>query len=230
MTFELPVGEGHHVRKVLRGRPGDTFEAVDSERRLFEVELKEGTGGLVLSEDPTFGDLADIRLYQAVPKGKHMDLLVEKATELGVTSITPLVTEHGVVKLGEERNKVDRWLRVAEAAARQSLQLRVPDIREPVSFPDALQEVGEYGVILHNGKGLNALEERVSRISAGLLVGPEGGWSEGELSLAAECGVPLAQLGSYRLRSETAGIVAVARARATIERAMEKSERGANHV
>ncbi|MDQ3387787.1 MAG: 16S rRNA (uracil(1498)-N(3))-methyltransferase, partial [Actinomycetota bacterium] len=226
MTFELPEGEGHHVRKVLRGRPGDTFEAVDSERRLFEARLNEGPGALVLSEDPTFGDLADIRLYQAVPKGKHMDLLVEKATELGVTSITPLVTEHGVVKLGEERNKVDRWLRVAEAAARQSLQLRVPDIREPVSFPDALQEVGEDGVILHNGEGLSALEERVSHVSVGLLIGPEGGWSEGELSLAAECGVPLAQLGSYRLRSETAGMVAVARTRATIERAMEKSERG----
>lgn len=229
MTFELPVGEEHHVRTVLRGRPGDTFEAVDSERRLFEVELKEETGGLVLREDQTVEDLADVRLYQAVPKGKHMDLVVEKATELGVTSITPLITEHGVVKLGEERNKVDRWLRVAEAAARQSLQLRVPEIREPIFFSDALQEVGEYGVILHNGKGLNALEERVSRISAGLLVGPEGGWSEVELDLAAEHGVPLAQLGSYRLRSETAGIVAVARARATMEREIEKSERGANH-
>ena len=229
MTFELPEVEGHHVRKVLRGRPGDTFEAVDSERRLFEVELSEGVGALVLSEDQTVEDLVDLHLYQAVPKGKHMDLVVEKATELGVGSVTPLVTEHGVVRLGDERNKVERWRRVAEAASRQSLQLRVPEIREPVSFFDALHEVGEGGVILHNGEGLHALEECVSRISAGLLVGPEGGWSEGELGLAAECGVPLAQLGAYRLRSETAGIVAVARARAAMEQATEKSERGANY-
>jgi 16S rRNA (uracil1498-N3)-methyltransferase len=230
MTFELPEGEGHHVRKVLRGRPGDTFEAVDSERRLFEARLNEGPGALVLSEDQTGEDLVDVRLYQAVPKGKHMDLVVEKATELGVTSVTPLATEHGIVKLDDQRNKVGRWRRVAEAASRQSLQLRVPEVREPVSFSDALHEVSENGVILHNGESLSALEERVSHVSVGLLVGPEGGWSEGELSLAAECGVPLAQLGSYRLRSETAGIVAVARTRATIERAMEKSERGANHA
>lgn len=228
-TFELPESESHHIHSVLRGRPGDTFEAVDSGRRLFEVELKEGFGAVVLSESQTDEDLVDVRLYQAVPKGKHMDLVVEKATELGVGSIIPLVTEHGVVKLGDERKKVERWRRVAEAASRQSLQLRVPEIREPLSFSDAVREAGRDGVMLHNGEGLYALEECVGGISAGLFVGPEGGWSEGEVGLAVEYGMPLAQLGSYRLRSETAGIVAVARARAFMERTAEKSERGADH-
>ena len=229
MIFELPEGEAHHINSVLRGRPGDTFEAVDSQRRLFEVELNDGVGGLVLSEDQTGEDLVDVRLYQAVPKGKHMDLVVEKATELGVGSVTPLVTEYGIVKLGDERKKVGRWRRVAEAASRQSLQLRVPEIREPISFSDAVREAGEDGVMLHNGKGLRTLEKCVGSISAGLFVGPEGGWSEGEVGLAVECGMPLAQLGPYRLRSETAGIVAVARARALMERMAEKLERGANY-
>lgn len=228
----MPEDEAHHVNKVLRGRPGDTLEAVDSERRLFEVELKKEHKAETIGEDYARVDTIDVRLYQAVPKGKHMDLVVEKATELGVGSVTPLVTEHGVVKLEDERKKVERWRRVAEAAARQSLQLRVPEVREPVSLRDAVRGEGEDGVMLHNGEGLLSLEDlggHARRLSIGLFVGPEGGWSEGELSLAVELGVSLAQLGAYRLRSETAGIVAVARARTIMERAANKSDTGVEY-
>ena len=222
-AFELPEGEAHHIRNVLRGRAGDTFEAVDSERRLFTAELKERRNAIVLGEEPARADAVDVRLYQAVPKGKNMDLVVEKATELGVGVLVPLVTERGVVKLGDERKKVGRWRRVAEAAARQSLQLRVPEVREPMFFPEAVHEEDEGGVMLHNEEGLHALEEFAGRPGLGLFVGPEGGWSERELDLATEQGLPRAQLGPYRLRSETAGIVAVARARAVLERTMERS-------
>lgn len=170
-------------------------------------------------------DAVEVRLYQAVPKGKHMDLVVEKATELGVGSVVPIMTERGVVKLGDERKKVERWRRVAEAAARQSLQLRVPEVRKPVPFADAARDEGPGGVMLHNEQGLRDLEESVDRLTVGLFVGPEGGWSEGELDLADRRGLSLAQLGPYRLRSETAGIVAVARARAVMGRTVERFER-----
>lgn len=218
----MPEGESHHIRNVLRGRPGDTFEAVDSEQRLFTVELNEGRDALVLGEDYAREDVIDVRLYQAVPKGKHMDLVVEKATELGVRSVVPLVTERGIVKL-EERKKVGRWRRVAEAAARQSFQLRVPEVRDPVRFAEAVREEGRRGVMLHNEEGLHGLEDFTRRLVVGLFVGPEGGWSEDELALSSEYGLSRAQLGPYRLRSETAGIVAVARARAAMERLAERA-------
>lgn len=207
---------------MLRGRPGDTFEAVDSDRRLFVAELREGRSVAVLDEERAGEDAVRVRLYQAVPKGKHMDLVVEKATELGVEAVVPLVTRHGVVKLKDEKKKVGRWRRIAEAAARQSLQLRVPEVREPIAFSDAVREASGDGVVLHNGERLSALEECAGRPAAGLFVGPEGGWSEGELTLADEWGLSRARLGPYRLRSETAGIVAVARARAVMERATER--------
>lgn len=225
VVFELPHDEAHHLRNVLRGVAGDTFEAVDSARRLFTVELEEGRAARVLVENHVREDAVEVRLYQAVPKGKHMDLVVEKATELGVGSVVPLMTERGVVKLGDERKKVERWRRVAEAAARQSLQLRVPEVREPVPFADAARDEGPGGVMLHNEQGLRDLEESVDRLTVGLFVGPEGGWSEGELDLADRRGLSLAQLGPYRLRSETAGIVAVARARAVMGRTVERFER-----
>jgi len=216
-TLRLPPGEAHHALKVLRGRAGDALEVVDGGGRLFYAELLGGDRTLVLEalETPAeVGERAEVSLYQAVPKGGRMDLVVEKATEVGATAIVPILTGRGLVSPGG--GKVDRWRRVAEAAARQSLRLRVPQVREPVSFAEAVWEVGDRGVVLHNAAGLDRLEEAIGA-SAALFVGPEGGWEEGELRLAEEAGLRFAGLGPFRLRSETAGIVAVARARGALE-------------
>jgi 16S rRNA (uracil1498-N3)-methyltransferase len=213
--LELPAGEAHHVFNVLRGRSGDQVEVVDGAGRLFVVELRGEEEAVVVEElaAPDVTD-ADVSLYQAVPKGGRMDLVVEKATEMGATSIVPLLTEHGVVNPRE--GKVNRWRRVAEAAARQSLRLRVPEVAEPMRFSCAVARVGEAGVLLHNAPDLRPVEAVVGS-SASLFVGPEGGWSEGELRAAEEAGMAFGGLGLYRLRSETAGIIAVARVLAALE-------------
>jgi 16S rRNA (uracil1498-N3)-methyltransferase len=213
--LELPAGEAHHLLKVLRGGRGDLIEVADSSGRLFAAELRGGREAVVLEELAAPGPAdTEVSLYQAVPKGGRMDLVVEKATEVGVASIVPLLTERGVVS--PRGGKVGRWRRVAEAAARQSLRVSVPDVSDPVPFPEAVSRVGSRGVLLHNEPGLPPVEAVVGS-SVGLFVGPEGGWSEGELRLAGEAGMPLGSMGPYRLRSETAGIVAVARAFATLE-------------
>jgi len=214
-TLELPDGEAHHVLKVLRGRSGDQVEVVDTAGRLFAAELCGGGEVVVVAELAAPHDTdTRVTLYQAVPKGGRMDLVVEKATEVGVTSIVPLLTERGVVNPRE--GKVERWRRVAEAAARQSLRLGVPEVSEPVPFADAVVRAGEAGVLLHNGPDIPDIETIIGSV-AGLFVGPEGGWSGDELRIAEEAGIVLGGLGPYRLRSETAGIVAVARAFAALE-------------
>ena len=83
----------------------------------------------------------EVSLYQAWPKGGPMDLVIEKATEVGVTRIVPLVTQRGIVD--PRGGRVKRWRRIAEAAARQSLRTRVPEVLEPVPFARALKLVGE---------------------------------------------------------------------------------------
>jgi 16S rRNA (uracil1498-N3)-methyltransferase len=219
LARRLPGGEARHVHRVLRGREGDALEIVDSEGALFLAELGAGNEATVL--EPLEGyEEAGLSLYQAVPKGGRMDLVVEKATEVGATRIVPLLTERGLVRPRDA--KVGRWRRVAEAAARQSLRLRVPEVAEPVGFPEAIREAGSGGVLLHNDLELEPLET-VIRARASLFVGPEGGWSEAELRSAEEAGLALAQLGPYRLRSETAGVVAAARARAALERYVRES-------
>ena len=218
-VLRLSEEDGHHVHKVLRARPGDRVEVVDVAGRLFVAELLGGSEATILKEQPTAGgDEGEVVLYQAVPKGRHMDLVVEKATELGVSRVVPLSTERGVVRLSEGDGKARRWRRVAEAAARQSLRLHIPEVAEIVSFPEAAREAGETGVLLHNGVDLPPLEDAVLGPVVGLFVGPEGGFSDGELAIAREAGLSLAALGPYRLRSETAGMVAVARACAAVER------------
>ena len=222
-SLSLSEEERYHVYKVLRGREGDRIEVVDGTGRLFVAELA-GKGKAALREERPIPEGAgdaevEVTLYQAVPKGRHMDLVVEKATELGVARVVPLKTERSVVKLPQADGKTPRWRRVAKAAARQSLRLRVPEVAEAAPFLEAARGVGESGVLLHNEPGLPPLEEVVAPGAAvGLFVGPEGGWSEGEVAVAREAGLALASLGPYRLRSETAGIVAVARACAVQER------------
>ena len=221
----LPEDEARHIFKVLRARKGDRIEVVSPERRVFIAELAGESEAGVLEEVELPGEPAPrVTLYQAVPKGKHMDLVVEKATELGAERIVPLLTDHGEVKPTGE-SKSARWQRLAEAAARQSLQLRVPEIPEPLAFREAIEEIreaGEPGVMLHNGEDPPSLESVLSAASesVAVLVGPEGGWSEEELELGAEAGLFVARMGPYRLRSETAGVVAVARAEAFVRENM----------
>jgi 16S rRNA (uracil1498-N3)-methyltransferase len=219
-VLELPPDETNHVLNVLRGENGDLIEVVDGEGRLFTARLRgEGEAAVVEELATPDGAGVEISLYQAVPKGGRMDLVVEKATEVGATRIVPLLTERGVVT--PRGGKVRRWRRVAEAAARQALRLSVPAVAEPVRFEDAASEVGEIGVLLHNVPGLQPVEAVVGS-PVSLFVGPEGGWSEGELRLAEEAGITFGGLGPYRLRSETAGIIAVARTLAALESKVER--------
>jgi 16S rRNA (uracil1498-N3)-methyltransferase len=219
-VLELPPDETNHVHNVLRGKNGDLIEVVDGEGRLFAARLRSGGGASVVEELEAPGETRlEISLYQGVPKGGRMDLVVEKATEVGATRIVPLLAERGVVSPRE--GKIGRWRRVAEAAARQALRLSVPKVAEPVRFEDAASEVGEAGVLLHKAPDLQPVEAVVGA-PVSLFVGPEGGWSEGELLLAEEAGLTFGGLGPYRLRSETAGIIAVARTVAALESRVER--------
>jgi 16S rRNA (uracil1498-N3)-methyltransferase len=219
-VLELPAGEADHVLKVLRGRNGDTVEVVDGAGKLFAARLRGGREAAVVEElAAPDGAGVEISLYQAVPKGGRMDLVVEKATEVGATRIVPLLAERGVVNPRE--GKVGRWRRVAEAAARQSLRLSVPEVADPVRFEDVASEVRGTRVLLHNAPDLQPVEAVVG-VPVSLFVGPEGGWSGAELRLAEDAGIAFGGLGPYRLRSETAGIISVARTLAALESRVER--------
>jgi 16S rRNA (uracil1498-N3)-methyltransferase len=195
---ELSERDRRHLERVLRMRSGDLCEVVAGGRvhraRVAEdgLELLEPLAGR-----PTAPPVA-VWLAQA---GARADTAVEKLTELGVARIGALVCERSK----DARPRLERWRRVAEAAAKQSGRDELPAIEGPGAFGEV---VGPEAIVL--AAGGRPLGELVGGGGATLLVGPEAGFSDAELALARAAGAGVAGLGTPRLRSETAAVVGAA--------------------
>jgi 16S rRNA (uracil1498-N3)-methyltransferase len=219
MDYRLNEERSHYVGRVLRLRVGD------------EVVLFNGCGGefiAVISEVSRAGVLVHvrdqrehevesplvIRLIQGVSRGERMDIVMQKATELGVRRITPVVTAHSVVRLdgdkGEKRQA--HWMRIAQSACEQCGRNVVPVIDAPQSFQRWLEEPAlpdSRRVVLHP-LARRSLSEPEPREHWQLLVGPEGGLSDGEVDQASAAGFTPCSLGPRVLRTETAALAAIA--------------------
>lgn len=154
-----------------------------------------------------------INLGQVIGKGEKMDVVIQKTTELGVHSITPLYSEHGVVKQVHDRqeNKLEHWQKIAIAASCQCLRTRIPIINAPVKLSDWIIEAkATHKLLLHPNIAAQRLVNLKISGSVAVLIGPEGGFSEREIAIATENGFQTISLGPRILRTETAGIVTVA--------------------
>ncbi len=214
----------HRLTKVLRLHAGDEVRLFDGagtdvvvrlddvrERAITCTVLERVPGPL---ESPTA-----VHLYQSITKGERFEWLVEKATEIGVARVTPLVTARAVVKTAAEGNRIDRWRRIAVEAAEQCGRSRVPDIDAPMSFAEAVQAAP--GIVLlpyesadHLAPSVaTVLNDRIDELYASaavsVLIGPEGGYEPEEVERATAAGAAIVTLGERVLRSETAGLVAV---------------------
>ena len=223
-SCEISGGEARHILKVLRMGRGDSFILMDRAggRYLAVIESIDGSQVLVkLIEKlqvPAFSDL-DITLCQAVLKSGHMDYLIEKTSELGVTRIMPFTSERSVVKIYDDKksNKVRRWTEIAVSAAKQSDRGVPAEISPPVKFTDILrqwQDTGFLKVILWEREESIDLKELLRRSEYGScfvgMVGPEGGFSAAEMDVAVQEGFTPVSLGKRILRAETAAITLVA--------------------
>jgi 16S rRNA (uracil1498-N3)-methyltransferase len=213
--IQLTPEQARHLA-VLRLAPGAEVELFDGTGRRFRSQLAEG-GLRVLEELPREpARRADVVLVQALAKGEKMELVVQKATELGASRIVPLAAERAVVRLEGERgaSRAARWRKVAEEAARQCGRSDVPRVDEPAGW-DAVfsllrEEPDRRGVLLDPAETSLRLGAAVRGAARVLLaVGPEGGFSTLERDRALEGGLLPAGLGSLVLRTETAGLAAL---------------------
>ncbi len=159
-----------------------------------------------------------VHLYQSITKGERFEWLLEKATEIGVASVTPLVTARSVVKPASGGNRADRWTRIVVEAAEQCERSAVPAIGDSAPIDEALRAAS--GVILlpyeaagHAAESVAAsLARRIDDVFAleavSIFIGPEGGYEAEEVDRARAAGAEIVTLGSRVLRSETAGLVA----------------------
>lgn len=208
--------EAHHLYKVLRKRAGDKIVVVDGEGNEFKCVIDKCKPGnievrvLSMRRKPK-EPVLKVTLACAVPKGERMDLLIEKATEIGVYRVIPIVTERSsVTSIGKE--KFERWQRLAISAVKQSERSLLPRIEKPTSLVELEEDLKSYswGVVgweLSRRRLVHSIFPRDPISDLIIVVGPEGGLTEPEVERLRKRGLVDVWLGERKLRSETAGIV-----------------------
>lgn len=208
-----------HVARVLRLRSGDGVvlfngDGWEHDGRIAALRSGEVEVELLASEAGVADSPLPVTLLQGVARGERMDLVVQKATELGVARIVPVLATRSVVRLDgrQAQRKLEHWQAVAIAACEQSGRSRLPVVETPVTLEQALSRVPTQGCrfTLSPGAGtpLAALARGTDQVS--LLIGPEGGLTEAEIGLATGAGFEPRSLGPRILRTETAALAALA--------------------
>ena len=211
----------NHIKNVLRMKRGDQVMVSDGEGMQYLCALESFADGLVWFEIvDTWKENRELSsklyLFQGLPKSDKMELIIQKATELGVYEVVPVVTGRTVVRLDEKKaqKKTARWNAIAESAAKQSGRSRIPRVREAMTFSEALASAGELDVLLipyEKAEGMEATRQVIEGIrpgqSVGIFIGPEGGFEEAEVEQAVALGAAPVTLGRRILRTETAVFV-----------------------
>lgn len=208
----LDARQLRHAVRVLRMRPGDRFVALDGLGHQWEAELVETRvpgRARVLRELPPAAVPYRLTVYQAIPKGDRMDLVVRMGTELGVSEFVPVRTRR-TVATGDRQ---DRWRRVAAEAAKQCGRSTVPEVAPVVEFGQAVDRFRQHEVRLAlwegGGRPLASVLYESRGDDLGIFVGPEGGFDPQEVASLERVGV-LCTLGPLVLRTETAAVAAAA--------------------
>jgi 16S rRNA (uracil1498-N3)-methyltransferase len=213
----------HRLASVLRLRPGDEialFDGTGAEARvrLESIDRRRVMGVVLERYDGAPEPRARVHLYQSITKGERFEWLLEKATEIGVSRVIPLVTARAVVRTGSEGNRPDRWRRIVVEAAEQCGRSVLPIVEAPASFEDALRDAA--GLLLlpyeEAPEGAPDIETALAAdidaffalSEVSVFIGPEGGYDPQEVERAREAGCAVVTMGRRVLRSETAGLVA----------------------
>lgn len=221
--FFISGQDYNHIKNVLRMGKGSTFlVSCDGVSNLCEIESIESDTVVakIKEEDYQNTELpVKIHLFQGLPKSDKLELIIQKAVELGVYSITPVSMKRSVVKIDEKKKKakLERWQSISAAAAKQSKRNFVPQICDILNYKQAIETASQLDMLLlpyECADGMTSLKETLKKMekgmSVGILIGPEGGFEPAEIELAENSGGRIISLGSRILRTETAAITATA--------------------
>lgn len=222
--IRIEGGDVNHMKNVLRMKLHEKAETSDGERRTYlcEVEAYEEDVAVlhILEEMEADTEPASkLYLFQGLPKSDKMELIVQKAVELGVYQVIPVAMKRSVVRLDDKKaaKKADRWNSIAESAAKQAGRSRIPEVTMPLSYKEALKMAEELDVTLlpyELAGGMEVTREVIRQIksgqSVGIFIGPEGGFEPEEVDAAVSMGAKVITLGRRILRTETAGLATLA--------------------
>ena len=223
---EINGSDVNHIVNVLRLDIGNKIIVCDKQKSIsYIVKIKE------ISQEKVIGQITEkiesttetginIDLYQGLPKADKMEYIIQKTTEIGVKRIFPVAFERCIVKIDGKSapKKLERWQKIAEVAAKQSKRDVVPKIENIINLENICQNIYKYDIILiayENEGKINLKKElrnlnKNENLSIGVVVGPEGGFSESEVQKLVDSGAKCISLGKRILRTETAPIVVIA--------------------
>lgn len=210
----------NHIKNVLRMKIGEEVWISDGGEKEYRcqienMEAEEVLLHIIYAQEPDYELPNRIYLFQGLPKADKMELIIQKAVELGAFEVIPVETKRCVVKLDAKKaqKKVARWQQIAESAAKQSKRMLIPQVHEVMSYKQALEFAAQMDVCLipyELAKGMKETREVLSQIrpgqSIGIFIGPEGGFEENEVEMAMQSGAHAITLGRRILRTETAGL------------------------
>lgn len=219
-TIIIDGSDVNHIKNVLRMKIGEELEISDGNNKKFLCEIASMTAEEVCAKikQELIADTelpSKIYLFQGLPKSDKMELIVQKAVELGVYEIIPVATKRAVVKLDDKKasKKIERWQAIAESGAKQSGRNVIPEVKKVMAFKDAVQYAKSLDVLLvpyELAEGMSETKALISAIrpgqSVGFFIGPEGGFETSEVEYAVENGAKAITLGKRILRTETAGL------------------------
>ncbi|MEC8044257.1 MAG: RsmE family RNA methyltransferase [Verrucomicrobiota bacterium] len=217
----LDLKESHHLSKVLRREVGDAIELLDGKGNIAQAECLEinnkSLSVRVFNLEKAHQSKPRVRMLVAMTKGGKFENLIKPLTELGVDQISPLLTDRSEVAHGKSNSsqKLKKWRKLAIEGCKQSGNVWLPKIDEPVPLKAYLSE-GNKDVFMATLSNEVPLDTNKIGDTIDILIGPEGGWSESEENLASSLGVHFFSLGSTTLRTETAAIAALAVAKTSI--------------
>jgi 16S rRNA (uracil1498-N3)-methyltransferase len=206
-----------HITRVLRLRPGDALTLFNGQGGEYAARITEARGGRLTvavgeAQSVERESALSLTLAQGISRGERMDLVVQKATELGVCGIAPVFTERSVVRLSapQAARKLEHWRAIAVAACEQSGRNRVPQLRAPVPLADFLKAAAPGTRLLLSPGGAVRIQDLPPPAAVvTVLIGPEGGLTEAERESAVAAGFTPVRLGPRVLRTETAAIAAL---------------------
>lgn len=216
----LSPEDARHALTVLRLKTGQKIEIIHRSA-LWEAEIVSVESQDIRTKPirplPSSESRIKITLFQGLPKSDKMDWIVQKATELGVSSIVPLVMERSVVRFSPEKDlhKADRWRKIIREACKQSGRCIIPELHDPCSLRQLLDSFAlpELNVVPWEEARMygprSFCQDHATPASLGILIGPEGGISQEEMGLLRAAGFVPVTLGKRILRTETAGLAAV---------------------
>ena len=210
----------NHIKNVLRMKCGEDVWISDGGDKEYHCQIEElGEDEVLLhilyAQEPEYELPNKLYLFQGLPKADKMELIIQKAVELGAFSVIPVETKRCVVKLDAKKaqKKVTRWQQISESAAKQSKRMLIPEVKNVMNWKEALAFAKGLDVVLipyELAQGMKETREILAAIqpgqSVGIFIGPEGGFEEEEVRDAMEAGGKPVTLGKRILRTETAGM------------------------